>query len=176
MRNLLISLIFAFTCIGGVYAQTASEIKPVKSSKHLKLFDDATVYLDSGETYADTKYYDIRNLRRNAATTVLGTFGVKCQDSSGTDTMDVTLNIYGNYASDGNGAPEGEWVSLGTVSITDPAGALVEGVGTITTANDVLFLWPKLINDETGAGAGVGEKSACTDVYWTVRPPLTQLD
>lgn len=174
IKNIILFFVVALAFIGASFGQTKSSV-PIKTPpKHIKLFDDATVYLDTGETDSGTYYFDIRNLERNAATTVLGTFGVKCQDSAGTDTMDVTMTVYGNYSATKAGVPEGVWTSLGTVSITSPTGALTEGIGTVTDAEDPMFIWVHLTNDETGAGTSVGEKAACTDAFWTVRAPTTQ--
>jgi hypothetical protein len=154
----------------------AVDIKVARSGDHIKFFDDATFYIDTGVTTEDgTYYWDISLLPRNAATTVLGTFGITCADSGGgTDTMDVTLTIYGNYSRDKNGQPEGTWTSLGTVAITSATGASTEGIGTITDAEDPLFLWAKVSNDEVAGAAQAGEKSQCTDVWFTPRKPIAE--
>lgn len=171
MKKLLIIAI-----LGALALSWAIDVKKVFPGDHVKFFGDATFYIDTGVTTEDGSYYwDISQLPRNAATNVLGTFGIVCADSGGgTDSMDVTLTIYGNYSRDKNGNPEGTWTSLGTVAITHATGVSTEGIATISDAEDPLFLWPKVSNDEAGAAADAGEKSQCTDVWFTPRAPVAE--
>lgn len=138
--------------------------------KHIKLFDNADVVLSEGEVSTSSDVWELLSASRYADNHVVGTIGVTCEDSSGTDSVHVSLILDANYSQSTNGEPEGTWVPIDSVTIQVDGGASTQVLDTITIANDAIFYRFRLRNNADLAA----ETVTCTDSWLNPRSPIAR--
>ncbi len=128
-----------------------------------------TVYLDSGEVDTATDVWDMRGTQFFGDANneqILGIVTVTCADSSGTDSLDIDLNMEANYTT---GSHSETWTEINEIVISNDDGAAKIVTDTVRT-----WLHPKYIrfnfqNDATGSG-GADEKAKCYNIKWIKWP------
>lgn len=125
-----------------------------------------TVYLDSGEIDTATDVWDMRGTKLSVDANnemVLGTFTVTCADSSGTDSVDVDMNIQFNYTT---GSHSETWTTINTLISTSNDGSAATVTDTTRTPLSPKFLRFVFEND----GENVAEKAKCYNMRWRKLP------
>jgi len=156
MKKLFLFLWVA--CLTFVVVDAATNRAMNKKYKSVKLFDGATVILDSLEKDTATDIWEMSDFQTNDDC-ILGTYSFQCKDSTGTDSVAVTINIEGNFAT---GASTEKWLELDTYAVDRATGETLDADTIITC------LHPRYVRFVLeGTGTKAAEKASCSNIYWS---------
>jgi hypothetical protein len=139
--------------------------KNVGASIPLFSSNDAEINLDTSESDTSTRWLFVGNRSIRTYTDTIGTAWLRCDDSTGTDSIGVRLLLYGNPH------PEGKalWEIVDSASVLAASGTETQSQFVVKNSKRYQILRGVITNRKNSA---VGLKAVCRNVRLNIPPIL----
>lgn len=158
MKNMILALLFV---VAGAFAWTGDRIymkENIGKSQPIHNKTNADVVIDTAEADTSDIYFDLTDLpRMSVLGDTVGIAWMRCDDSSGTDSVAGRLIWHGNPKPDGSAL----WEKIDSVSIAVASGAETQTKKAVVNTQGYMALRFVLYNQLAPAA---GKKTTCRDL------------
>lgn len=166
MKNAILALVLLL--VGLTHAQTTIPVGNNGGSYPLFSANDADINLDTSETNTSDRWLFVGDRSIRTYTDTVGHAWLRCDDSSGTDSIGVRLLLYGNPHPQGKAL----WELVDSASVLAASGTETQVGFAVRNSKRYQILRAAITNRKNSA---VGLKSVCRNVRLNVPRLLNPL-
>lgn len=172
MNKLFAILTLALVTLVGAEIIGTAEIIPLPGNKGASIpvlnRTDADVNLDTSEIDTSARWFNVIDREIRTFTDTIGRVFMRCDDSSGTD------SVGGRLIWQGNPHPQGKavWTAMDSVSIAVASGAETQTSGLVVNSSRYSLI-RFILRNQLAPGGSAAEKSVCRNVRLNISPYLT---